>query len=123
VRVALPPLLELTNIVAGEAEADIEARFACHLPLELTVAVTVWVPKVTVMVAPTSPDPNTGTVVPRCKTMFELNIGETVNAPKADVDVNAPVTSAARSPALFLLLNLYFIFARLFWLLVAGSGW
>jgi hypothetical protein len=56
------------------------ARFTCQVPLAETVAKRFWFRNETVMVSPGVPVPKTGTVVPRCRTMFDRKMGETVKA-------------------------------------------
>src|SRR5919199_1141501 len=81
--VALPDAMV---IVLGTALADMAARVTCHLPSVAATVDTVWSWNCTVTVAPGSAVPNTGTGTPRCKTMFDPKIGDTVNA---EVDATA----------------------------------
>jgi len=60
--------------------ADMLDRFATQFPLLLAVVEIFCVPNCTVTAAPAVAVPNTGTVVPLCKTMFDPKIDDTVKA-------------------------------------------
>jgi hypothetical protein len=88
-----------TTIEPGDVLADMLARLACHWPLLLAMADTFWLANWTVTVAPGVAVPNTGTVVPSCKTMFVPKMGDTVKAASAELERKALKDSAARTPA------------------------
>src|SRR5690348_6345362 len=91
---------EETTMEPGEVLADRLARLACHLPLLFATADTFWFANCTVTVAPGVAVPNTGTVVPSCRTMFVPKIGATVSAASAGVERKVLRDSAAKTPAL-----------------------
>src|SRR5690349_17389032 len=68
--------------------APMLGRLACHFPSAPATAETLSPRNETVTVAPGVAVPKTGTVVPRCNTIFELKIGDTVNAPKAAFEMS-----------------------------------
>src|SRR5260370_33927253 len=72
--------VSLTVMVLEALLALMLARFTCQVPLAATVVETFWFRNETVMVSPGLPVPKTGTVVPRCRTMFDRKMGETVTA-------------------------------------------
>jgi hypothetical protein len=109
---------EETTIELAEVLADMLARLACHLPPAPATADTFWFANCTVTVAPGVAVPNTGTVVPRCKTMFELKIGDTVSAANAEVESKVLNESAARMPALWVLLRMLLFIISVSWLCV-----
>src|SRR5215475_13485258 len=71
--------------------APMLGRLACHLPSAPATAETFCPRNDTVTVAPAPAVPKTGTVVPRCNTMFELKIGDTVNAAEAELEMSVMI--------------------------------
>src|SRR5215469_17318365 len=90
---------EETTIEPGEVLAGMLARLACHWPLLLATADTFWLANCTVTVAPGVAVPNTGTVVPSCKTMFVLKIGDTVSAANVEVEKRTLKVSTVKTLA------------------------
>ncbi len=74
------------------------ARFTRQVPSAPTTAETFWFSNETVTVSPGLPVPKTGTVVPRCRTMFDRKMGETVTA-KPVAERTPLVTRASRITA------------------------
>ena len=101
-------LPEETTIELADVLADMLARLACHFPLLFATADTFWPANCTVTVAPAVAVPNTGTVVPSCKTTFALKIGDTVSAANAEVGRKALNDSTAKTPALLVRFNMIF---------------
>ena len=66
-------------------------RLARQFPFAVATAETFCPRNDTVTGAPGSAVPKTGTVVPRCNTMFELKIGDTVSAPKAEIEMSVMI--------------------------------
>ena len=88
-------LLKLTELepdtivmkLPGEL-APMLGRLACHFPSAPATPETLSPRNDTVTVAPGLAVPKTGTVVPRCNTIFELKIGDTVSAPNAELEMS-----------------------------------
>ena len=112
---------EETTIELGDVLADMLARLACHFPLLFATADTFWLANCTVTVAPGVAVPNTGTVVPSCKTMFVPKIGDTVSAANAEVERRMLKDSAAKRPARLIRCDVFlFIISAGCWIVLVG---
>jgi hypothetical protein len=74
--------------------AGILARLTIHLPLASATPNMVCPWKFTVTVSPGPAVPKTGTVTPRCRTIFDPNIGETVKPAKEKFARKVKVTKS-----------------------------